>query len=419
MLNTYVVDGTAQDRLRRSAAGPYLDEFAEWLASRGYRPSTIWSYLKAAARFAAWSQATPRTGPGGLDRAGWAAYRAALHEATQRRGAARRDPGNGYCGARTFVRFLRAQGHAAAAAAAAETPPALLEQFEQWMRHHRGVGDVTLRGYRRVLLRLLAAVGEDPRTYTAIQLRAFVLQQAQGWSHSKAETAVSAVRMFVRCLLAHQRGSDGLGYAIPRVAGWGQAALPRYLAPETVAQVLAACDPSTPLGGRDYAVLLLLARLGLRASDVAGLRLADLDWAQSRLRVAGKNHRETWLPLPQDVGEAILHYLETGRPAVPREGVFLITHAPYTPILSRQVSATAERAIRRAGIASPSLGAHVFRHSAATQWVRAGLSLQTIGTVLRHADADTTALYAKVDVPRLREIALPWPEEVCHAAPRG
>jgi len=144
---------------------------------------------------------------------------------------------------------------------------------------------------------------------------------------------------------------------------------------------------------------------------VAGLRLADLDWAEGRLRVTGKARRETWLPLPQDVGEAILHYLHTARPVVPRAGVFLITRAPYTSILSRQVSASAERAIRRAGIASPSLGAHVFRHSAATQWVRDGLSFQTIGSLLRHVDADTTALYAKVDITRLRQIALPWPEE--------
>jgi integrase len=217
--------------------------------------------------------------------------------------------------------------------------------------------------------------------------------------------------MFVRFLLARQACPDGLQYAIPRVAGWGQAALPRSLPADALAQVLAACDPSPPLGARDRAVLLLLARLGLRAADVAGLRLADLDWAHGRLRVAGKNRRETWLPLPQEVGDALLHYLRTARPGVAHAGVFLITRAPYTPILSRQVSATAARGIRRGGIPSPSFGAHIFRHAAATQWVRDGLSLQTIGTLLRHADVDTTAIYAKVDVNLLRQIALPWPEE--------
>ena len=115
--------------------------------------------------------------------------------------------------------------------------------------------------------------------------------------------------------------------------------------------------------------------------------------------------------MPQDVGDAILHYLHTARPAVVSDGVFLITRAPYTAIMARQVSSTAERGIRRAGVNSPSLGAHVFRHSAATQWLREGLSLQAIGTLLRHCDVDTTAIYAKVDVNLLRQIALPWPEE--------
>jgi site-specific recombinase XerD len=408
MLSDYVVDGKARDRLRGSTAGPYLDDFSEWLAGRGYGSSTIRSYLEAAARFAAWAQATQRAGPVGLGRASWEAYRAAVHQAARRMGQSRRSPGNRYCGARTFVRFLRAQGHAVAEP---DATPALLYRFQHWMRQHRGAGPVTLAGYTRVLRRLLGTLGEESGRYTAAQLRAFVLQQAQGFSHSKAETAVSAVRMFVRCLLAHQACPDGLQFAIPRVAGWGQAALPRYLSPEAVGEVLGACDPATPLGARDRAGLLLLARLGLRAGDVAGLRLADLDWAPGRLRVAGKNRRETWLPLPQEVGEAILHYLRTARPAVARDGVFLITRAPYTPILSRQVSATAARAIRRAGVLSPSLGAHVLRHSVATQWVRDGLSLQTIGTLLRHADLDTTALYAKVDINRLRQIALPWPEE--------
>jgi site-specific recombinase XerD len=408
MLNNYVVDGKARDRLRGSAAGPYLDEFAGWLAGRGYRASTIRSYLLAAARFAT-TDAAQRPLTVAPDRASWQTYRAAIHQATKRQGPSQRDPGNYYCGARTFVRFLRLRGYAAAPP---DVTPALLHRFLHWMRQHRGTGAVTLAHYARVLRQLLAMLGTAPAQYTAVQLRAFVLQQAEGFSHSKAETAVGAVRMFVRFLIAEQACPANLQHAIPRVAGWGQARLPRYLPPEAVAQVLAACDPATPLGARDRAVLFLVARLGLRAGDVASLRLGDLDWARGRLRVTGKTRREAWLPLPEEVGVAILHYLRTARPRAASDGVFLITHAPYTPILSRQVSATAERAIRRAGIASPSLGAHIFRHAVATQWLRDGLSLQTIGALLRHADVDTTALYAKVDITRLRQIALPWPAEV-------
>jgi integrase/recombinase XerD len=168
---------------------------------------------------------------------------------------------------------------------------------------------------------------------------------------------------------------------------------------------------STPLGARDRAVLLLLARLALRAGDVAGLRLQDIDWPRGRLRVRGKTRQEAWLPLPQEVGDALLHYLGSARPEVAGEVVFLITRAPYTPMLSRQVSHTAARAIRRAGINAPSHGAHLFRHSAATALLRQGLSLQEIGSLLRHRDVDTTALYAKIDVDLLREVALPWPQE--------
>lgn len=408
MVTDYVVNDPARNRLRDSAAGAYLDDFSEWLAARRYRPSTIQSYLRAAARFAAWVRATTGAGPTGLGSPDWSAYRTAAQPVVRRRSRTRRDPNNRLCGARTFVRFLRARGHAAAEG---ETAPVLLQRFQHWMRNDRGAAALTVAGYSRVLRMLVASLGEDTHSYTAAELRAFVLRQGQGWSHSKAETAVSAVRMFVRFLLIYQECSAGLEHAIPRVAGWSQASLPRYLSPDAVRQVLSACDWSTPLGARDRAVLLLLARLGLRAGDVAGLRLEDLDWAQGRLRVSGKTRREGWLPLPQDVGEAILHYLQTARPAVPSTAVFVITHAPFTPILTRQVSATAERAIRRSGIASPSLGAHVFRHSAATQWLREGMSFQTIGALLRHVDADTTALYAKVDIGRLRQIALPWPEE--------
>jgi integrase/recombinase XerD len=253
-------------------------------------------------------------------------------------------------------------------------------------------------------------LGGEPRLYTATQLRAFVLTQSHGYSHSHVDCIVTSVRMFVRFLIAQQECPESLQYAIPRMAGWRQASLPRYLDPTDIQRVIDTCDPSDPLGARDHAVLLLLARLGLRASDIASLRLRDIDWSGGRLQVTGKSRRTAWLPLPQEVGDALLHYLRTARPAVGEEGVFLITHAPYTPILPRQVSSTAERAIRRAGIKAPGNGAHLFRHSAATAWLRQGMSLQAIGTVLRHRDVDTTAIYAKVDVDSLRHIALPWPQ---------
>jgi site-specific recombinase XerD len=279
------------------------------------------------------------------------------------------------------------------------------------MHQSRGVTQTTITGYSRVLRQLLEALGSKTESYTAAQLRTFVLGQSQGYSHSKAETVVTAVRMFVRFLIATEQCADALRYAIPRLGRWRQAALPSYLEPATVERLIDGCDPSTPLGARDRAVLLLLARLALRAGEVAALRFDDINWPHGRLRVSGKTRREAWLPLPQEVGDAILHYLGTARPAVVQDAVFLITRAPYTPILTRQVSQTAARAIRRAGIDAPSHGAHLLRHSAATALLRQGLPLQAIGSLLRHRDVDTTALYAKVDVDLLRGVALPWPVE--------
>ena len=189
--------------------------------------------------------------------------------------------------------------------------PPLVNRFCQWMRSHRGSRESTLSNYRFVLRKLLQRFGCEPRLYTAAQLRAFILAESSGCSHSKAETHVTAVRMFVRFLIVHGECPDSLQHAIPRLGKWGQAALPRYIDSEAVERVIAACEANTPLGSRDRAVLLLLARLGLRAGDVAQLRLDDLDWRQGRIRVSGKSRTPAWLPLPQDAGDAVLHYLAT------------------------------------------------------------------------------------------------------------
>lgn len=407
MLNDHVVSTPARERLRRGIAGIYLDDFTDWLAGRGYAKPTIYSYVYAADRFLNWAHASGCGDVSVLNRTSVTDYQAHLAESkpTAKRPC---DGGNAYCGARRFLVFLRQRGLAPDFSLAI---PPLVARFCDWMRQHRGVKEITLSAYGRVLRQLLEVLGSEPQHYSAAQLRAFVLAQSRGYSHSKAETVISAVRMFVRFLIATGRCGEGLQYAVPRVAGWRQASLPRYLDPTAVERIVAGCDSSTSLGARDRAVLLLLARLALRAGDVAGLRLGDIDWAHGRILVSGKARWSAWLPLPQEVGEALLHYLETGRPAVGGDGVFLIAHAPHTPIGSRQVCQTAERAIRRAGIKVPSYGAHLFRHSAATALLRQGLSLQAIGTLLRHRDVDTTAIYAKVDVNLLQQIALPWPEE--------
>jgi integrase len=171
--------------------------------------------------------------------------------------------------------------------------------------------------------------------------------------------------------------------------------------------LLDSCDRRQPLGRRDYAVIIVLLRLGLRRGEVAGLRLDDIDWRAGELVVRGKGAREERLPLPADVGEAIVAYLRRGRPRSGRREVFLRSRAPYEPIASGTVASTVRRACRRAGIAE--FGSHRLRHTAACEMVRADVPLLRIGQVLRHRSLQSTAIYARVDVERLRMLAAPWP----------
>lgn len=178
---------------------------------------------------------------------------------------------------------------------------------------------------------------------------------------------------------------------------------------DKIERIIDSCDSGTPSGLRDRAVLLLLARLGLRAGDVANLRLGDIDWKTGRFRVMGKGRREVWLPLPQDAGDALLTYLQRVRPAVSNDHVFLKIQAPIAPCSASSVSHRVAEAIRRAGVEAPAHGAHLLRHSLATRMLREGATLDAIGVLLRHEDIETTAVYSKVDVELLRQVAQPWP----------
>lgn len=203
----------------------------------------------------------------------------------------------------------------------------------------------------------------------------------------------------------------GLDKALPPVASWRGTSLPYYLASSDIERVVAACDPSTKAGSRDRAIVLLLVRLGLRASDVIRLRLQDIDWRDASVRVCGKGRREARLPLTQEVGDAVLSYLQSGRPTVDTPVIFLRHQTPIGPFTSsRTISSIAADAIHRAGIKARRPGSHLMRHSAATELLQHGVSLQDIGSILRHRSPDTTRNYAKVDRALLRLVVQPWPE---------
>jgi integrase/recombinase XerD len=222
--------------------------------------------------------------------------------------------------------------------ATAATMPALFLSFCDWMRQHHGTRDTTLETYRRTIVDALKALGTDPQRFDAARLRDFILDRASRHGRCQAKVVITALRMFVRYLIATDQCRVGLDAAIPSFAGWRLSALPRYLPVADVERVLAACDPTTVVGSRDHAILLLLSRLGLRAGDIYALRLGDIDWIQATVQVAGKSRRRVQLPLPQEVGDALLHYLAV-RPAVKSDHLFLRAAAPVLTLRSQTAGA--------------------------------------------------------------------------------
>ena len=218
--------------------------------------------------------------------------------------------------------------------------------------------------------------------------------------------------MFLRFLIAEGRCRASLLGAIPVLAHWRLSSLPRSLPPEDVECLIDSCDLSSPVGKRDRAILLLLARLGLRAGDIVQLRLHDIDWKGAWIHVSGKSRRQTRLPLTQEVGEAIVAYLQEGRPSAHSDALFLRSRAPFRVLASHQaVSVLVARALRRAQINRTGRGAaHLLRHSVASSMLRQGASLQEVSALLRHRCIETTEIYAKIDVTALQQIAQPWPE---------
>jgi site-specific recombinase XerD len=282
------------------------------------------------------------------------------------------------------------------------------------MRVNRNIGQACLYNYSLAIRDLLHVMGDDPSRFDAQGIRKFVLNRSRSCGKAKAKTMVTALRAFIRFLITAGLCPVGLDAAIPTLAHWHLSTLPRYLQAEEVERVVAACRADTAVGLRDRAIVLLLARLALRASDIVHLRLDDIDWKEGWIRVCGKGRRETRLPLLQEVGEAIVSYVKESRPSVDTDTLFIRSIAPLRGFASHStISVIVAEAMRRAGVACSVRGAaHVLRHSAATAMLRQGASLQDIAVVLRHRSIETTSIYAKVDVLALREIAQPWPEEV-------
>ena len=376
---------------------PHVDGFKEWLSQRNYSPSTIVEVVRLLALWSDWVRAAGY----GVDTltAGLSSSASVFHGNK----AARAPQG----AAKLFVEYLREVD-----ILPPEQRPSLEESwpelaaFRRWMREQRGVKDSTLDTYQAVLVKLMTSLGADPAAYTASAIRMFVLESAKPHGRHWAQSITVATRAYLKYLVAMGKCPAGREHAVPRFASWQLATTPRFLAQRDIDRLLATCDGENRL--RDRAVMLLLARLGLRASEVTTLSFDDIDWRNGRIALIGKVRREEWLPLPQEVGDAILAYIKRARPRIATPRVFLTDLAPIRPLSRIAVKCMVRRALDRAGIESIHRGAHVLRHSAATAMLRSGASLAGVGAVLRHRSPSTTALYAKVDIGLLSEIAQPW-----------
>jgi site-specific recombinase XerD len=315
---------------------------------------------------------------------------------------------------RPLLDHLRELGVVARGQVAARGPcEHLLGRYRNYLLVERGLAASTIELNVRMVRpfvtdRVRAADGQlAVQRLTASEVGAFVVTQ----SHKRPRSVgriVTALRSLLRFLYVDGIIDRPLAGAVPSVAGWSLSSLPRTLARDQVVALLTSCDRSTSTGCRDFAILTLLVRLGLRAGEVAGLRLDDIDWRRGEITVRGKGNRLDRLPLPDDVGRAIVEYLRHARPSATRgRTVFVWAHAPYCALSSTAVTTVVAQAGRRAAIGL--IGAHRLRHTAATSMLRAGGSLTEIGQVLRHRRVLTTAIYAKVDLQALRLVARPWP----------
>lgn len=386
---------------------PFKAGFVAELQRQGYTASGASHQLRLAAHLSRWL-ASEGLDPGDLTSAAIERFRAARRAAGYSR----------HCSARalvplvTYLRELGAVPPPAPAPVPVGPVEELLERYRLYLIRERGFGDKTARRYRhmvRPLLSNLASPGDlDLSQLGSAEVSTFLLGACRRLSTDGAKLTVIATRRLLAFLHHEGEIERSLVEAVPSIGSWRGQGLPKGLEPAEVQELLRSCDRATVTGRRDFAVLILLSRLGLRAGEVAGLLLEDIDWRAGEILVRGKGRRSERLPLPADVGEAIVAYLRGGRPpSVVSRAVFVASAAPHQTLSSAAISQIVAAAAGRAGLGS--VFAHRLRHTAATQALGAGASLPEVGQLLRHNRIETTAIYAKVDREGLRALARPWP----------
>ena len=398
--------------LMRPPEGPlaaFIRPFSDWVIEQGYRSDSLGQRARLGADFSRW-----------LGRRALAAPNVHAEHCAEylryRRRSGRWVRGDAVA-LEQFKNFLCARGALPRAkiVSRSSTPAHLCAQeFERYLRNERLLAPATIVNYVPYVSGFLKdRFGTGPVDLSrlrALDIVRFVQRQAPRLHVKRAKLLTTALRAFLRYGCYRGQVSADLLPSVPMVASWSMPLIPRAISPDQVRQVLSHVDRHTAVGRRDYAILLLLARLGLRAGEIVSLELGDIDWTASCLSVRGKTGRRHQLPLTKEVGDAIVAYLQHGRPRTSCRRLFLCARAPIRGFLGPStVSTVVRHVLVRAGVRAPTLGAHQFRHGLACQMLRHGASLSEIGELLGHRSPETTKIYAKVDLEVLRTLALPWP----------
>jgi site-specific recombinase XerD len=408
MLDNFLSDRAVTERLRAGPFGHHLDSFVAALGELGYTRSTVRARLRLLDDFGRW------LGRQRLELADLQEQRVDLFlEGQRQQGRLRKGDARAAC---DFLEYLRQKGAVRVSEPVADDSPlaTLRRQYQSHLAKERGLAAVTAARYWHFVRGLLGERFESApicvRDLAPDDVANFLRRHARSGSPGVARLMVTALRSFFRFLFLSGQTESDLTGAVPTVPSWRLADLPKYLAPEEVERVIRACERDSSVARRDHAIILLLARLGLRASEVIALELEDVNWRAGTLMVRGKGGQHDCLPLPVDVGVAVANYLRHHRPPCATRRLFVRTKAPHRGFAHpSSLSTLVRRAMNRAGLHPDFQGAHVLRHSLATGMLRGGASLDEIGEVLRHRAANTTEIYAKVDVQGLRSLALPWP----------
>jgi site-specific recombinase XerD len=406
-MEQFYKDARTPLRMREGALGAHVDEFARQLSEEGYARASARYALQLVAALGCW-MARRRIVAQQLNPEHLARY---LQYRSRHRHFRSGDAGI----VQRLLRLLREKGIVAPVPLIERSPAQRLEEdFQRYLQQERRLAPATVLNYTQFVRSFLTQVVADGQVrldlLCAADVVRFVQREATRFHPKRSKLMTTALRSFLQYARYRDLIRIDLRSSVPTVANWSMASLPRALSSEEIQQLLSRRDRHTAVGRRNWAILLLLARLGLRAGEVVGLRLEDLDWEAGELCIRSSGARSDRLPMPQEVGAAVAEYLRRARPDCSSRRVFVRMRAPHHGFASSAaIGSIVRRALERAGLDPPHKGAHLLRHSVATHLLRHGASLAEIGELLRHRSPQTTMIYAKVDLVALRPLALPWP----------